>query len=370
MKSIKHTLVLLLMACANSAIGQDSEKSSYDRIWDKVSLYENKDGDILQKLLFTGRLQGDYVNFEDSAAGSLRDFNWRRFRVGFKASIFDGITLHSEADLNLQDPEPLYNRLTDTYLSWVSSNGMKFKVGKQSAPFSLDGSTSSKTLYAMERSKIADNLWFSKEYFSGATISGKRDKWEYIAGLYSSDGGAEFDQAFDAGRFLLFSIGYNFRERFDLENALIRLDHVNNREDPDNGTSKNKNITSLVGKFDDGRRHFWTDLSLSDGYGGQGDLLGLQLMPFYDITDKTQVVFRYTHLKSSDGNGIKLSKYEKTLVSGKGSLVDEYFFGLNHYFYGHKLKWQNGIQYTDMKASGTGGRYDGWGFTSGLRISW
>ena len=370
MKSIKHTLVLLLMACANSAIGQDSEKSSYDRIWDKVSLYENKDGDILQKLLFTGRLQGDYVNFEDSAAGSLRDFNWRRFRVGFKASIFDGITLHSEADLNLQDPEPLYNRLTDTYLSWVSSNGMKFKVGKQSAPFSLDGSTSSKTLYAMERSKIADNLWFSKEYFSGATISGKRDKWEYIAGLYSSDGGAEFDQAFDAGRFLLFSIGYNFRERFDLENALIRLDHVNNREDPDNGTSKNKNITSLVGKFDDGRRHFWTDLSLSDGYGGQGDLLGLQLMPFYDITDKTQVVFRYTHLKSSDGNGIKLSKYEKTLVPGKGSLVDEYFFGLNHYFYGHKLKWQNGIQYTDMKASGTGGRYDGWGFTSGLRISW
>ena len=370
MKFITHTLILLLMVFANPAIGQDSEKSSYDRIWGKVSLFENKDGDILQKLLFTGRLQGDYVSFDDSSAGSLRDFNWRRFRVGLKASIFDRFTLHSEADLNLQEPESLYNRLTDTYISWTSSSGIKFKVGKQSAPFTLDGSTSSKKLFAMERSKVAGNLWFSREYFSGATISGKRDKWEYIAGLYSSDGGTEFDQAFDAGRFLLFSIGYNFRERFDLENALVRLDHVNNSEDPDNGTSKNKNITSIVGKFDKGRRHLWADLSLSDGYGGQSDLLGLQLMPFYDITDKTQVVFRYTHVDSPDGNCIKLNRYEKTLVSGKGNNVNEYFFGLNHYFYGHKLKWQNGLQYTDMKISGAGGSYNGWGFTSGLRISW
>ena len=248
--------------------------------------------------------------------------------------------------------------------------GLKFKVGKQSAPFTLDGSTTSKKLYALERSKVAGNLWFSKEYFSGATLSGKRDQWEYIAGLYSSDGGPEFDQAFDTGKFALFSVGYNFKERFELDNALIRLDYVNNEEDPDNATSKNKNVTSLVAKFDHGRRHLWADISLSEGYGGQSDLQGIQLMPFYDITGKTQAVFRYTRLKSPDGNGIKLSKYEKSLVSGQGNRATEYYFGINHYFHGHKLKWQNGIQYTEMKASGSGGSYDGWGFTSGLCISW
>ena len=363
-------LVLLLITCADSAIGQDSAKSSLNRIWDKVSLYENAEGNILQKLVFTGRIQVDAANFKDSAAGSLNDFNWRRFRAGFKASVFHGLTLHSEADLNLEDSKPLYNRLTDTYLSWSSTNGLKFKVGKQSAPFTLDGSTSSRKLYAMERSKVAGNLWFFKEYFSGATLSGKRDQWEYIAGLYSSDGGPEFDQAFDAGKFALFSVSYNFKEQFELDNALIRLDYVNNEEDVDNATSKNKNVTSLVAKFDHGQRHLWADISLSEGYGGQSDLQGIQFMPFYDITDKTQAVFRYTRLKSPDGNGIKLSKYEKSLVSRKGNRAAEYYFGINHYFNGHKLKWQNGIQYTEMKASGSGGSYDGWGLTSGLRISW
>ena len=93
-------------------------------------------------------------------------------------------------------------------------------------------------------------------------------------------------------------------------------------------------------------------------------------MPFYDITDKTQAVFSYTYLKSSGGDGIKLTKYEKDLFSGKGNETSESFLGLNHFFYGHKLKWQNGIQYTEMETTSAGDKYDGWGFTSGIRISW
>jgi len=34
------------------------------------------------------------------------------------------------------------------------------------------------------------------------------------------------------------------------------------------------------------------------------------------------------------------------------------------------LKWQNGIQYTEMDIESGNERYDGWGFTSGIRISW
>ncbi|MBT6461170.1 MAG: hypothetical protein HOK49_01405, partial [Opitutae bacterium] len=127
---------------------------------------------------------------------------------------------------------------------------------------------------------------------------------------------------------------------------------------------------SLVSKLEKNKRHLWTDLTVGDGYAGQPDLFGLQFMPFYDLTDKTQAVLRYTHLKSSGGNPIRLGKYEKSLVSGKGNKASEYYCGINHYFYGHKLKWQNGIQYTEMKASGSGSSYKGWGFTSAVRISW
>ena len=93
-------------------------------------------------------------------------------------------------------------------------------------------------------------------------------------------------------------------------------------------------------------------------------------MPFYDISDKTQVVYRYTYLKSSSGDSIRLSKYEKDLFGGTGSETSEMFLGINHFFYGHKLKRQNGIQYTEMNRASANEGYDGWGFTSGIRISW
>ena len=369
-KSRTTIAILLTIIFAGSAMGQDGKESDYDSVWNRVIFYDRSDSNTLKKLAFTGRLQGDYYNFDDSGGGSESDFNWRRFRVGFKASLFEGLTLHSEADMNLNDPAPLYKKLTDSNLAWASPGGMTIKVGRQSAPFTLDGATSSKKLYTLERSKVSGNLGFPNEYFPGITFSGKRDNWEYLAGLFSSDHGPEFDEAFDYGRFALFSVGYNFKENLGMDNALIRLDYVNQEQDATNKTPHHKNVASLVTKFEKGNLHLWTDLSLSDGYGSQNDLIGLQLMPFYDITDRTQVVFRYTYLKSSSGDSIRLSKYEKDLFGIKGNEASEMFLGVNHFLYGHKLKWQNGIQYTEMDRESGNERYDGWGFTSGIRISW
>ena len=358
-----------VMGTAYQVDGND-RKSAYDSAWNRVVFYDEPNSNTLKKFAFTGRLQGDYYNFDSSDWGSDSDFSWRRFRVGFKASFFDGLTLHSEADMNLNDPAPLYKKLTDSNLAWASPGGTTIKVGRQSAPFTLDGATSSKKLYTLERSKISGNLGFPKEYFPGITFSGKRNNWEYLAGLFSSDHGPEFDEAFDYGRFALFSVGYNFKENLGMDNALVRLDYVNQEQDLTNKTPDHKNVASLVAKFEKGDFHLWTDLSLSDGFGSQNDLIGLQLMPFYDITDRTQVVFRYTYLKSSGGDSIRLSKYEKGLFGMKGNEAGEMFLGINRYLYGHKLKWQNGIQYTEMdRESGSEG-YDGWGFTSGIRISW
>ena len=358
-----------VMGAAYQVDGND-RKSAYDSAWNRVVFYDDPNSNTLKKFAFTGRLQGDYYNFDSSDWGSDSDFSWRRFRVGFKASFFDGLTLHSEADMNLNDPAPLYKKLTDSNLAWASPGGTTIKVGRQSAPFTLDGATSSKKLYTLERSKISGNLGFPKEYFPGITFSGKRNNWEYLAGLFSSDHGPEFDEAFDYGRFALFSVGYNFKENLGMDNALVRLDYVNQEQDLTNKTPDHKNVASLVAKFEKGDFHLWTDLSLSDGFGSQNDLIGLQLMPFYDITDRTQVVFRYTYLKSSGGDSIRLSKYEKGLFGIKGNEAGEMFLGINHYLYGHKLKWQNGIQYTEMDSPSGNEGYDGWGFTSGIRISW
>ena len=94
-------------------------------------------------------------------------------------------------------------------------------------------------------------------------------------------------------------------------------------------------------------------------------------MPSVYITDGWQAVFRYTYINSDGNNGIRFGRYENQLTSGRGDEYNEFYVGVNKYFYGHKLKWQTGVQYTTMNDSaGDGGNYNGWGVTTGIRISW
>ena len=365
---IKYTHTFLFISIS-SLLNAQENSNAYDMLWDKVVLFEGDEKSIIDKFALTGRLQADYHSFENDINGlSEDDSQWRRFRFGFKMSLLDGITLHSEANMNLNQPEPLYRNLTDTYLSWSTDSGVKIKLGKQSAPFTLHGSTSSKKLYTLERGKIARNIWFTNEYFTGISFSGSRDNWDYLAGIYSSDEGPEFDEAFDYGKFGLLSLGYNFQESEYFDNSLIRFDLMVQEEDALSPTPDHKNAFSIVTKLNKGKFNFWGDLSFSNGYDSQSDVWGIQLMPFYDFSNKLQGVFSYTYVESDDPLDVDVTRYERDLA-GRGDEMSEYFFGINYFFYGHKLKWQNAFQYTEMDNLGSK-VYEGWGYTSGLRISW
>ncbi|MBT3667556.1 MAG: hypothetical protein HN548_08765 [Opitutae bacterium] len=366
-KDLLQTFLAAAMFGCNPSI--KAETSDYEGLWSNAVLYENNENSVVSKFTLTGRLQADYHSFENDVDGlSEVDSQWRRFRFGFKANLLGAITLHSEANMNLNEPEPLYRNLTDTYLSWTTDDGMKIKVGKQSAPFTLHGSTSSKKLYTLERGKIARNIWFTNEYFSGISLSGSKEKWSYLAGVYSSDEGPEFDEAFEYGSFAVFSAGYNFEKSEYFDESLLRFDLMLQEEDPHNQTPHHKSAFSVVAKLNQGNFNFWGDLSFSNGYGSQSDVWGVQFMPFYDFTDKLQGVFSYTYVESELAGGVDVTRYERDL-SGTGDEVQEYFLGLNYFFYGHKLKWQNAIQYSEMDNLGTK-QYEGWGFTSGIRINW
>tara|TARA_B100002019_G_scaffold89186_2_gene77164 strand:- start:2620 stop:3747 length:1128 start_codon:yes stop_codon:yes gene_type:complete len=365
---IKYTHTFLFISISSFLNAQENS-NAYDMLWDKVVLFEGDEKSIIDKFALTGRLQADYHSFENDINGlSEDDSQWRRFRFGFKMSLLDGITLHSEANMNLNQPEPLYRNLTDTYLSWSTDSGVKIKLGKQSAPFTLHGSTSSKKLYTLERGKIARNIWFTNEYFTGISFSGSRDNWDYLAGIYSSDEGPEFDEAFDYGKFGLLSLGYNFQESEYFDNSLIRFDLMVQEEDALSPTPDHKNAFSIVTKLNKGKFNFWGDLSFSNGYDSQSDVWGIQLMPFYDFSNKLQGVFSYTYVESDDPLDVDVTRYERDLA-GRGDEMSEYFFGINYFFYGHKLKWQNAFQYSEMDNLGSK-VYEGWGYTSGLRISW
>jgi len=369
---IKYRSILVAVIIPVVLLAQETkeQESRYDKIWSVATLYSSEENTVLQKLSFTGRLQYDYYYFDEKDAGHLDDTLWRRARAGFKASLFHDFTVHSEISMDLENMDPEYDDLTDSYISWDPAGDWKITVGKQSAGFTLDGSTSSKRLIAIERSKLSNNIWFTKEYFIGIALSGKSGNWMYNAGIFSNDNGDEFSEVGKEEHFVLLTGGYDFGDALAVDQALLRLDFVYNKETMNSGTNALENILSLHGKFDKESFHLWTEIAYGKGFDRE-ELVGLEIMPFLDLSKIFQLVGRFTLVSSSNDKGVSIGRYEREFDLGKGDNLQEWFLGLNLYLYGHKLKWQNGIQYTRMDDDAKdGGSYNGLGFTSAVRLSW
>lgn len=367
-----------------------SDASIYDNLWERAALVKNSEGSI-KNMALSGRLQGDAFSFH-SEDNNNDDIVWRRLRFGAKAELFNGIILHSELDLNMNNAdsgntwEDFYIRLTDTYLAWSPNKAIKLKVGKQSASFTLDGSTSSKKLLVPERSIVSENIWFRREYFTGATVSGKTGDYFYNVGGFSSSGETELGH-FKSGYFALLSGGIKIGET-----GSLRLDYVYN--DPDYtgydensnyiaGSANHEHVGALVFKtmFTE-KIGFWGDIAGSIGIKGetykgktinQSDLLGVDLMPFYNISETFQLVLQYAGVTSLDNlSDVSISRYaSRNMGRTRVETSHNMLFGFNWYLYGHKLKWQNAVEYNYGKnLATTGADYNGYGVTSALRISW
>lgn len=348
----------------------ESIESGIKQIWDRATLYENKDNAFIQKVAFTGRLQYDIAQFDNSEGDDQYTDEWRRTRAGFKVSFLDNFLLHSVVDMDWNDQAPIYKRLTFSYIGWDSGNDWGIKVGKIPAAFTLDGAVASTKLYRTERSLLAGNFWFGTEYFTGISASGESEEWQWRTGLFSNVDSPEFDNSFDASYFTLLSLGYDFAGRFDADRALLRLDYVYQDEaDPEDvglvGTLDHEHTLSLNYQYDADTVHLHADLAYSKGFDGN-ELIALQLMPFYDLNKTFQVVGSYTYVRSSDDAVVSLSRYAMPIANAASEEAHEFYFGLNTYLYGHQVKWQNGIEY----AVTDGDEYDGIGFTSAIRLSW
>lgn len=376
-----------MLIAGTTQASEATENSTYDNIWGALEFVDNDDANVLQHLAVVGRLQGDAVSFhgEDN---NYDDFDWRRLRLGFKATVFQDFIVHAEMDGDMNDVgedswDEFYGRLTDAYVGWSASKAAKIKVGKQSAGFTLDGATSSKKLLAPERSIVAGNLWFTTEYFTGAGISGAVEEWTYNAGGFSASGETEFGH-FESGYFALLSAGHKMGD-----NGSLRLDYVYNDpdytgelKDPDYtvGTKDLEHVVALVYKqMISEKLILWTDVAagkgITDPAAGvdQSDLLGVDIMPFYNISDSLQLVFQYAGVTSLDNQpDVKMSRYAgKNADDAKVETSHNVLLGFNWYLYGHKLKWQNAVEYNYGKSlAGTDEDYNGYGVTSALRISW
>ena len=356
---------------AQASSNGKKEPSTYDKIWKFAEWYKNDSNPVVQRVLFSGRYQHEYAAI-DADEGDLGEWNVRRMRLGPRVTLFRTFTLHGEVELNPQEADPFYVRFTDLYLQWSKKGTFVLTVGKHGAPFTMDGSTSSKELLAIDRSNLTNNIWFPQEYIPGVSVSGRLAPWVYRAGVYSSgEANREFGE-FNGGVFTLGLLGYDFAQPLGVKEALLAGNYVYQHPAPENTfTRQLEHIVSVNFKFEADTWGMRTDVSAASGYLGQSGLWGLMAMPFVNATGKLQFIGRYTFLDSADRNGVRLATYESRLVPGRGDRYNELYLGANYYFYGHKLKLQSGVQFADMNdRANDGGAYSGVSWTTGVRVGW
>jgi len=365
-------LMLGVFATASAQTPAVKQPSAYDKIWGNFTeWYADEANPVVQRVLLSGRFHYDFAAI-DSDQGNHGEWNVRRLRIGPRITLFRKFTLHSEVELDPQRHAPFYVRFTDFYLMWTKSPRVVLTVGKQSAPFTLDGATSSRDLITIDRSNLANNIWFPQEYLPGISLSGRRAPWMYRVGLYSAGAANREFGEFSGGAVALGVLGYDFGPKLGVREALLTGNYVYQNPDSDNTfTRELQHVSSINFRFEDSRWGARADLSTAAGYLGQSDMWAFQGMPFVNFTPKLQVVGRYTFIDSDEPNGVRLATYESRVVSGRGDEYSEWYLGANYYFYGHRLKLQTGVQFADMNdRANDGGEYSGVAWTTGLRVGW
>jgi len=374
-KRLASILVVLVaipaMASAQQAGDVKKEPSTYDKIWKFAEWYEDDKNPVVQRVLFSGRYQHEFATV-GADQGDADEWNVRRMRLGPRITVFRRFTVHAEVELNPQERDPLYVRFTDAYVQWTKSGKLAVTVGKQGVPFTMDGATSSKELLTIDRSNLSNNIWFSQEYMPGVSVSGRTAPWTYRAGVYSSGAANREFGEFNGGVFTLALLGYDFAGRLGVKEALLTANYVYQQPGANNTfTRRFEHITSIHFKLENGRWGVRSDGSKTVGYLGQRAVWGLMAMPYFNVTDKLQLVGRYTFLDSDGVNGVSLGTYENRVTRGLGDEYNEAYLGVNYYFYGHKLKLQSGLQFAKMQdRANDGGAYSGTSWTTGLRVGW
>jgi phosphate-selective porin OprO and OprP len=374
------TLILALAQASSPALAAAVQpaatppvpyESPYDRIWKFTELYSDATNPAVQRVLLSGRFHYDLAALH-ADQGDHREANVRRFRIGPRVTLFHKLTLHSEVELDLEQHDPVYARFTDFNVQWIHNGRLSLTVGKQSAPFTMDGATSSRELLTIDRSNLANNIWFPQEYLPGVSVSGRSAPWTYRVGVYSAgEANREFGE-FNGGVATLGLLGYDFARSLGAKEAVLSGSYVHQHPDRANTfTRQLAHIGSINFRLEAGRWGARTEVSAASGYLGQSDLWAFVAMPFFNVTDQVQVVGRYTVIDSEDVNGIRPAAYESRLVPGRGNRYNEFYAGANYYFYGHRLKLQSGVQFADMQdRAGDGGAYSGVSWTTGLRVGW
>ena len=325
-----------------------AEQSLKERFENLGLIYKDKKNPGLQELWVLGRYHGHYHD-NDGSHGQDSGFESRRIRLGFQATMFDRLTVHAQA-ISGSDFEPAYNGFTELWVRWQFAESLNLTVGQQKHRFTHDRNVSSRYMSFMERSMFTNMMGL--DYTPAVTLSGRIDKLDYYAGVFSNSAGTDMWQSFtelDSGSSFLAAVTYDLGHFLGAETASFYGGYLHS-EAHANATNLTRFDDALAGAliFTDGPAAFVAELTAGFG-GARGDAIGLNLQPSYFLTDTLEVVSRYQIASASQATGLSSQRrYERLAGMGNGDAYQAVYLGLNHYIAGHRLKLLTGMEYARM----------------------
>jgi len=330
-------------------------------LFDYSTLYENDSNPFIQEFSLIGRYHGQW-HYTDGSAASDDGWEDRRWRFGAEAKLFNNVEVQAQFNLNPEFNDRFFEDLEEATIAWEPSDSFYLIVGKQKPKITQEYSTSSKRIITFERSLLVNQLVPDKT--GGVVVGGEVGMMFWETGIFTGGEDEDWDlPEFDAGIGAMGRFGVHATEATD-----IRFDYFYNDGDAGNdGFEDQENTFSLNSTTKLDGFGLNTDLIYATG-GIENDVYGLVIMPYVDITDKLQGVFRYQFAGSDGNDGIRLqSRYERPGAAGgeRGDTYHAFYGGLNYRICGDKLKLMGGVEYSTLDGESD---YDGITYLAGIRL--
>ncbi len=342
-------------------------------LFNHTTLYEGEG--FLKSLKFTGRYHGGFIDSEDDYTGGGEDELWdhRRFRAGFVGKLAGDLTIQNIYNLDTSqhfDGDRFVDNLDEFFIQWDPSKEFYLIVGKQKQNILSENRGSSNKLVVYERSNLTQNVLSAKLW--GAAVGFKGLGLDHELGVW----GTAFEDDFAWPSFEEAGASFTYRTNYELsESTKLFFDYQ--FVDQDRGTpetfaaSPYENVFAVGSESKWGRFGLNTDfiaaLDRQDGRLSAGDdSHGFQVTPYYQLTDKLQLVTRYAYL--SDG---RLGRPEQFASRPEVDGLSTFFVGFNYEICKTKLRIQGGYEWAEADrviGAGTDYRNDSW--LIGIRTHW
>lgn len=341
----------------------------------------------------TDRLKG-------AAYGRDRAWNneWRRFRIGAEAKVFNRFTLFANFNIGGLDGRETFDATTG---DWSSSrtegvldelfiqgkfDPVTVTLGKHKPAFIGEYRTSSSKIITIERSALVNQLTAEKTWGLSVKNADSKARLGWEAGLWLNGyhDGTWAEPAFTAADNAMLGLSLNYALN---DNNRLYLDYMHSfvregRETIGYAGPGARDVVALTWEAKQGDLRVMTEamagfnvLGADGRNAGAENVYGLTVMPSYRLSDHFEAVVRYQLAAGS--NGIESDKrYYATnsAFSQTCDLLHGFYLGVNYYVCPsnpHAMKVMCGAEY--LNSHGTDARGDkgftGWSFTTAFRVN-